>query len=53
VLVQPDVRFCHLGQVLRIGTVAHDTKVLVRAARIGAGPPDDGLIVPERSSPVP
>ena len=29
VLVQPDGRFRHLGKVCRIGTVVHDTEVLI------------------------
>ena len=43
--VQPDWRFCCLAKFLGIGTVAHDSIMLVRAPRVVASPPDNGPIV--------
>jgi hypothetical protein len=45
VLVQPDVRFRRLAQMLRVGTVVHKTEMLVGTPGIVARPRDNGLIV--------
>src|SRR6516164_7163664 len=43
--VEPDGRFRRLAQILGIGTVVDDSKMLVISARVGAGPSDDGEVV--------
>lgn len=48
VLVQPDVRFRRLVEVLRIGTVVDDAEMLIRTARIVARPRDNGVVVSHR-----
>jgi len=43
--VEPDVTFRRLAQILGIRPVVHDAVMLVVAARVGGGPPDDGRVV--------
>jgi hypothetical protein len=31
---------------MRAGTVRHNAEVLIRAAGVGARPPDDGFVIP-------
>ena len=48
VLVEPDVRFRRLAQLLGIRTVMRDAEMIVRPPRIDGGPPDNGHIVVSR-----
>lgn len=47
VLIQPDVTLRRQVQVVRISPVLHKPEVLIRAARVVACSPDNGLVVPE------
>ena len=47
-LIQPDMTPGRQFQVVRISPVLHQAKVLVRAARVVAGPPDNGFVVSAR-----
>src|ERR1700730_7768378 len=43
--VEPDLGFRRLAELLGIRTVGHDGEMLVRASRVGGGPPDNGNVV--------
>ena len=52
-LVEPDVIFRRLAQIVGIRTVVHDRAMIVIPARVGGGPSDDGEVVMGNFEPWP